>query len=184
MCLFNRLAHFVAFFTTTLLPNHFAHSIRACLRPLLRHHLANLVCPHTLLWHHLAYLVTTGLNPTLWYHLAYLIRPYTLLWYHLAYLVAAGPHTLLRHHLAHFIGAYALLWNHLAYFVTACLDSLLLNHFADFVTLLFDNGLSLIADTVNLLLTNFRNPYFFADCPGWALNLNLLHWPRTVTAFS
>ena len=124
MCLFNRLAHFVAFFTTTLLPNHFAHSIRACLRPLLRH------------------------------HLAYLIRPYTLL------------------------------WNHLAYFVTACLDSLLLNHFADFVTLLFDNGLSLIADTVNLLLTNFRNPYFFADCPGWALNLNLLHWPRTVTAFS
>jgi hypothetical protein len=136
-----------------------------------------------LLWNHLAYLVTTGLNPTLWHHLANLVCSHTLLWHHLADLVAAGPHTLLWHHLANFIGAYALLWHHLADLVTACFDSLLLNHFADFVALLFDNGLSLIADTVNLLLTNFRNPYFFADCPGWALNLNLLHWPRMVTPF-
>jgi hypothetical protein len=77
-----------------------------------------------------------------------------------------------------------LFWHHFADLVAASLDPLLLNHFADFVALLFDNGFPLIANTVNLLFADFRNPYLFANCPWWALDLNLLHWPRSVTSFS
>ena len=88
-----------------------------------------------MLWHHLANLVTAGLHPTLWDHLADLVRSHMLFWHHLADLVAAS------------------------------LDPLLLNHFADFVALLFNNGFPLIANTVNLLFTDFRNPYLFANGP-------------------
>ena len=70
-----------------------------------------------------------------------------------------------RHHLTNLIRPHTLLWNHLADFVTAGLNSLLLNHFANFIALLFNNGFSLIANTVNLLFTNFRNPNLLANCP-------------------
>ena len=68
-----------------------------------------------------------------------------------------------RHHLTDLIGPHTLLWYHLADFVTAGLNSLLLNHFANFIALLFNNGFSLIANTVNLLFTNFRNPNLLAN---------------------
>ncbi len=70
-----------------------------------------------------------------------------------------------RNHLTNLIGPHTLLWHHLADFVTAGLNSLLLNHFANFIALLFYNGFSLIANTVDLLLADFRNPYLFANCP-------------------
>ena len=76
-----------------------------------------------------------------------------------------APVVALGYHLANLVGAYALFWDHLADLITARLDPLLLNHFADFVTLLFDNGFPLIANTVNLLFADFRNPYLFANCP-------------------
>ena len=128
-------------------------------------HLSPGICSHTTPWHTLANFISVGVYTPLWHHLANLICPHTLLWHHLANLVTAGSHTLFRHHLANLVGAYALFWDHLADLVAASLDPLLLNHFADFVALLFDNGFPLIANTINLLFADFRNPYLFTNCP-------------------
>jgi hypothetical protein len=55
------------------------------------------------------------------------------------------------------------------------------NHFANFITLFFNNGFPLIADTVNVFFTDFRDPNFFTNCSRWTLDLDFFYWPRMIT---